>query len=53
MIVIISGVCYMNWHLDKDFRNGLMQGIISEMKSSYKKKSPVGDVGFREPQTPL
>lgn len=37
MIVIISGVWYMNWHLDKDFRNGLMQGIISEMKSSYKK----------------
>ena len=28
----------MNWHLDKVFRNGLMQGIISEMKSSYKKK---------------
>ena len=28
----------MNWHLDKVFRNGLMQGIISEMKSSYRKK---------------
>ena len=26
----------MNWHLDKVFRNGLMQGIISEMKSSCK-----------------
>ena len=26
----------MNWHLDKVFRNGLIQGIISEMKSSCK-----------------